>query len=211
LLPRRGSSRLDQAKCKFIACFETAQGLQELIGLVQTRRFDYCLDMKLAALSLMALAMVLPVSAQYSARTLTRRIAPQTGIQPPPQRPVQPAPAPGAVAPAPAQPPGPYVKPNYNSPPATDAEKVEAEKKLLKYQKMRAEAGSDNAQYEMGMRYLTGKGVEQDETQAKAWFEKAAKQGNTLATKKLEEINKGSVEISSAKPLTPGITAVPQK
>jgi TPR repeat protein len=168
--------------------------------------------MKLAAFALMALALVLPVSAQYSARTLTRRIAPQTGIQPPP-RPGQPAPAPGAPAPAtaPAQPPGPYVKPNYNSPPATDAEKAEAEKKLLNYQKMRAEAGSDNAQYEMGMRYLTGKGVEQDETQAKAWFEKAAKQGNTLATKKLEEINKGSGDATSTKSLTPALTPTPQK
>jgi TPR repeat protein len=74
----------------------------------------------------------------------------------------------------------------------------------LAWQKKRAEEGSDNAQYELGVRYLTGNGVDQDEKLGKEWLEKAAKNGNPKATKKLEELSAGG---GANLPGTPVITA----
>ena len=44
-----------------------------------------------------------------------------------------------------------------------------------------AEAGYDQAQTQLGFVYVTGKGVEKDMAKAKAWWVRAAKQGNASA------------------------------
>jgi TPR repeat protein len=115
-----------------------------------------------------------------SPRTLVRRIEPQL----PPQRPAAARPvAPGAASAA-----------AVNKAPFTAAEREEKaalmseeEKKKLQWQMDRAEKGSDNAQFELGVRYLDGKGVEKDPKKARKWLEASAKQGNADAKKKLAE------------------------
>ncbi|MDT8429784.1 MAG: tetratricopeptide repeat protein [Pseudomonadales bacterium] len=44
-----------------------------------------------------------------------------------------------------------------------------------------AENGNDDAQFELGLRYLSGTGLVQDEFQAASWFRKAAEQDNMNA------------------------------
>lgn len=130
--------------------------------------------------------------AQYrSPRQYMRRIAP----------PPQPAPAqPSAVAQPPpsavALPPGPAVMapPPASAPTEADlakaaAEKEAADKRVLEFQRKRAEVGSPTAQYELGIRYLTGKGVEKNLAEARKWLEAAAKQDNVWAKRKLKELD----------------------
>jgi len=45
----------------------------------------------------------------------------------------------------------------------------------------RAEAGDDEAQFELGKCYANGTGVVQDDVQAAAWYRRAAERGNTDA------------------------------
>lgn len=71
----------------------------------------------------------------------------------------------------------------------TAAEKEAADKRVLEFQMKRAEVGSPTAQYELGMRYLTGKGVEKNLTEARKWLEAAAKQDNIWAKRKLKELD----------------------
>jgi hypothetical protein len=156
--------------------------------------------MKAAPLLILAALTALPTFAQYSARTLTRRIVPQ----PQPQQPARPAPAPQpayrpavvpqTAAPRPAAPADP-VK--------AAAEKAKNESKKLEFYRRRAEEGSDHAQYELGMRYLTGKGTEPNEKLAREWLTKSARQGYPQAKKKLEEL--GPAPASDEK--TPAATA----
>ncbi len=63
------------------------------------------------------------------------------------------------------------------------------EKKKLQWQMDRAEKGSDNAQYQLGMRYVKGEGVEKDLVKAKKWLEASAKQGNADAKKELAKLD----------------------
>jgi hypothetical protein len=49
------------------------------------------------------------------------------------------------------------------------------------------EAGDSNVQYDLGLAYLNGKGVAQDDTQAAEWFQKAADQGHPGAQFSLGE------------------------
>ena len=51
----------------------------------------------------------------------------------------------------------------------------------------RSEQGHAAAQYELGVCYHYGDGVEQDLTQAMDWFRKAAAQGYSYARKLLEK------------------------
>ena len=111
--------------------------------------------------------------AQYSARTLTRKVAPQ-------QQPAAAAPSGGALTVRPAAP---------VDPAKVKAQQSKKEKDLLEYHKKRAEAGSANAQFEMAMRHLAGNGVEKDEKLARGWLEKAAKGGSLPAKKKIEELD----------------------
>ena len=45
-----------------------------------------------------------------------------------------------------------------------------------------------HAQYNVGMSYYYGKGVESDQNKARSWFEKAAKNGNYQALEALNQI-----------------------
>ena len=135
--------------------------------------------MKTLLLASIAVAAAIPSFAQYSARTLTSKIVPQQ------QQPAQPA-RPGqqgvAVQAVPAR-------------PLTEAEQAKLrlqkdknEVKQFDFYKRRAEEGSDDAQYQLGVRYLAGKGTPPDEKLAREWFEKAAKQGHKQAGQKLAEL-----------------------
>ena len=46
------------------------------------------------------------------------------------------------------------------------------------------------AQYALGMRYLTGNGVPQDDAQGRKWLEKSAKNGESRAVKELAKLEK---------------------
>jgi len=126
------------------------------------------------------------LSAQ-SARQLTRRIVPPSNNPPP-----------AGGAPASRPPPRPPVAalPATNNlavpapPPPADPEKAKQEtlKKNIEFQKKRAAEGSPSAQYELGLRYLAGDGVEKDEAAGMKLLEESAKQDYTLAKRKLEEL-----------------------
>jgi hypothetical protein len=99
-----------------------------------------------------------------------------------------PAPKP-APAPAPAAPAKPYHTPL----PAVDPAKAQTEKeaqlqRTIEFQKKRAEDGSPTAQYDLGMRYLTGDRLDKDIDAAQKWLKEAAKNGNKDAEKKLAEL-----------------------
>jgi TPR repeat protein len=128
--------------------------------------------------------------AQYSATQLTRKVAP---------RPQQAAPAGGAAGAGYAAPAAPV------DPAKVAAQKQKTESDLIKYHRQRAEAGSESAQYELGVRYLTGNGVEKNEKLGREWLEKSAKQGSPKAVRKLEELGPAPAETVSA----PAIPAAP--
>ena len=68
----------------------------------------------------------------------------------------------------------------------TDATK----QKVLEFQQKRAAEGSANAQFDLALRYLSGDGVEKNETTALSWLRKAAAGGNGQAAKKLKDLGK---------------------
>jgi len=125
------------------------------------------------------------LSAQ-TARQLTRRIVP------PPNN-ASPAKGTPASRPAPTPPPA-VPSPNNTAvpapPPPADAEKAKQEtlRKTIEFQKKRAAEGSPSAQYELGLRYLKGDGVDKDEVAGMKLLEDSAKQDYTLAKKKIEEL-----------------------
>lgn len=51
-------------------------------------------------------------------------------------------------------------------------------------------SGQASAQYDYGMRFLNGDGVEKDSDEGRKWIEKAAAQKYSMAVKKLEELDK---------------------
>lgn len=121
---------------------------------------------------------------QYSgpgARALTRKVAPQ----PAPARPAGGVAVGGGVA---ARPGAPVDRAKVQ------AQKQKSESDLIKFHRQRAQAGSDNAQYELGVRYLAGNGVEKDEKLGRQWLEKSAKAGNPKAVRKLQELGTAPAE-----------------
>ena len=70
------------------------------------------------------------------------------------------------------------------------AEKAKQEtlRKTIEFQKKRAAEGSPSAQYELGLRYLYGDGLEKDEAAGMKLLEESAKQDYTLAKRRLEEL-----------------------
>lgn len=62
--------------------------------------------------------------------------------------------------------------------------------KLLEWQHQRAAQGSATAQYDLGLRYLEGKGVAKDEVEALRLLRAAAAQGHTQASDKLKVLEK---------------------
>jgi TPR repeat protein len=105
-------------------------------------------------------------------------------------------PAPPAQHSAPPPAPAPYqaVAPSRayatNDPAKQAVEDIEKEKRVFEFQKEQAEAGSPRYQYEVGMRYWNGKGVDKDPVAARMWIEKSAKKGNEDAIKQLAEMKK---------------------
>jgi hypothetical protein len=67
-------------------------------------------------------------------------------------------------------------------------DKDELEKRVVAFQKQRSEAGSDSAQYELGMRYAQGRGVEKDLGLARQWLKLSAAQGNKEAEAALAKL-----------------------
>lgn len=157
------------------------------LHLLNSRRPLVCL---LAATSLL----VFPGVPAQGQATSVKRISKQIPGGTDPENPA-PKPGPGQ----PGKPPGP--KPAAPRPPAavpvaapappekTDAEKEEQIRKVVDFQKKRAEAGSPSSQYDLGMRYLDGNGVEKDLDLARKWLGEAAKNGSETAAKKLAEID----------------------
>jgi TPR repeat protein len=115
-----------------------------------------------------------------SARQLTRKIVPQ------PAQPAQPAPATVRPQPGPAPAPAPAAP---IDPAKAAAEKAEQDKRVVEFQKKRAEQGSASAQYDLGLRYLEGNGVAADEATARKWLTEAGNNGNKAAARKLKELN----------------------
>ncbi len=129
--------------------------------------------------------------AQYrSPRQYMRRIAPAQSA------PAQPSSVAQPPASAVALPPGPAVVAPPSVPAPTEADlaktaaaKEAADKRLLDFQTKRAEAGSPTAQYELGVRYLTGNGVQKNLLEARKWLAASAKQDNVWAQRKLKELD----------------------
>lgn len=146
--------------------------------------------MKASLLLCLGVLTVSQALAQYSATTLTRKVAP---------RPQPAAPAGGAYSGGGASPGAGYAAgATVVDPAKVAAQKQKTESDLIKYHRQRAEAGSDSAQFELGMRYLAGNGVEKDEKLGRQWLEKSAKAGNIKAVKKLEELGPAPAEPAPA-------------
>ena len=119
-----------------------------------------------------------------SVKRITRNVAP------PASRPAttgaKPAPTPAPASTAQPQPAVPAVAVREKSP----EEKAEALRKTIEFQKARAAEGSSSAQYDLGMRYLNGDGLEKNLELAKKWLQRAADQDNTQAKQQLQLLNK---------------------
>lgn len=66
----------------------------------------------------------------------------------------------------------------------------EVEDSVFKFHQQKAMAGNRGSQYELGMIYLSGKGVEQDTEQAKEWLKMSADQGYSRAEKELARLER---------------------
>ena len=107
--------------------------------------------------------------------------------------------APHAVAPAPATPPAGKKKGKgmseedrnrfNDSLTKADEEQREMDRKEFKARLERAEGGSKTAQYDVGMKYLSGVGVEPDRAKAREWLDKAAGQKYAPAFNGLGELD----------------------
>lgn len=70
----------------------------------------------------------------------------------------------------------------------TAAERAAIDRRVLAFERKLAHKGYAFAQCELGVRYLKGHGVKKDLAKAKHWLNAAAKQGDVLARKKLNEL-----------------------
>ncbi|MBM3876247.1 MAG: hypothetical protein FJ386_05950 [Verrucomicrobia bacterium] len=77
-----------------------------------------------------------------------------------------------------------------STPPRTQTPE-ETRSKVVASQMDRAAKGSDTAQYDLGVRYLTGDGVEKDANIAEYWLKQSAAQGNSQARAKLSRLGQG--------------------
>ncbi len=146
---------------------------------------------RIFSLLLTVATICVPVEAQNygAARRLAERAA---GREVAPRSPA----APARVA-APAVPAKPVDKSKLA------AEKEEAKQQLVAYQKERAEQGSARSQYDVGLRYLTGDGVEPDGKVGREWLKKSAAQGNDDAVAKLKELDEAEKAEKAAKAKVP--------
>ncbi len=131
----------------------------------------------------------IPFRAEAQARRLTERVVNSDNTPVRPAQPGTPAPQrpnPTAVAPVPR----PLLVNTNVIPEKTKAQKDEMVRKTIAFQKKQAEAGAPTAQYDLGVRYLNGDGVEKDSELARKWLNASATNGNTQAAKKLLELEK---------------------
>lgn len=63
------------------------------------------------------------------------------------------------------------------------------EDRIINFQRQNAISGNRSAQYDLGMRYLKGDGLEQDLKEARHWLQLAAKNGHTRAKKQLAQLD----------------------
>jgi len=104
---------------------------------------------------------------------------------------------------SPTPPPLPGAAPAARPEKTAEKKKTEQDavvKRTIEFQTKRAEQGSATAQFDLGKRYLTGDGLEQNLPAARKWFEAAAKQGHAGAATKLEEVKKLEAAAASAAP-----------
>jgi len=94
-----------------------------------------------------------------------------------------------AVAPAAVTPAGSVGAPAVVAAPVrvrpADPERTQ---RIVNFQKQNAASGNVTAQYDLGMRYLRGDGVEQDDSQALDWLKLAAQNGHSRAQKELDAL-----------------------
>ncbi len=77
--------------------------------------------------------------------------------------------------------------------------------KAMKWYQKAAKAGNLESTYKIGMRYLNGDGVTQDEHRAACWLEKAAQKGHERAQGTLEQLKKRHIfPTRNSSRLTPG-------
>jgi TPR repeat protein len=72
---------------------------------------------------------------------------------------------------------------------AAKAKVIKANDAVLKLDQEKAAEGSALYQYRLGMRYLTGNGIEENEVKAREYFTKAAAQGNEDAAAELRKLS----------------------
>jgi TPR repeat protein len=143
----------------------------------------------MACLAAIACALATSDALAQSARQLTRKVVPPPANQPP-ARQTPPPSAARPAAPVPPQQPAAVPAPAPVDPAKEKAKQEEVLKKTIEFQKKRAAEGSPSAQYELGLRYLNGDGLEKDESEGRKWIEQSAKNDYTLAKKKLEELDR---------------------
>ncbi len=134
-------------------------------------------------------------SAPRGPQPVAAPVAPPTAL--PVAAPAQPGAkaAPPVVAPAPARKPDP-----------------EREQRVINFQRQNAVSGNPSSQYDLGMRYVKGDGVEKDDKQAMEWLKLAAQNGNSRAQKELTALEariatKGTPATSA--PPAPAAVALP--
>ncbi len=124
------------------------------------------------------------------AKSMARRVAPSPNPAPPvrssPYQ-MQPSAAPAGNYAQPVQ--GQLVPGPRPSGATTKELPEEVVRKTVEFQKKRADEGSPAAQYDLGMRYIKGDGVERDEEAGLKWLDKSAKNGSNQAVKKLKEFD----------------------
>jgi len=74
---------------------------------------------------------------------------------------------------------------NGNEQASSKLRRIQGQKKKFTAALKRAESGDSKAQYDIGMMYLKGRGVEQDAPRARQWLEKAAAQSHEKAVTRL--------------------------
>ncbi len=145
----------------------------------------------LPALALFILELAFAGSIQAQATSVKRITRGLPGSSPPAQAPSsKPVSAP-VVAIVPAQGSTNATNLFFNAAPGkTEKEKDELLRKTIEYQKKRAGEGSATSQYDLGMRYLKGDGLDKDLELARKWLTMSADGGNNQAREKLLELDK---------------------
>ena len=90
------------------------------------------------------------------------------------------------------------VAENRYSPEEKQAMKQAADAKTVTWLLAQATNGSSSAEYSLGLRYLNGQGVETNKALAIEWLRKAAAQGNTEASNRLEKLATVQTNLSTS-------------